>query len=107
MGLFDLLFKNNGEDAAIQLALKNGAAIIDVRSKGEFVGGHCKNAENIPLDELPKHVARIKKMNKPLILCCASGGRSASATQMLKREGVENVYNGGGWTQVERMCNQL
>ena len=53
-----------------------GAIIIDVRSSGEFQGGHPKNAKNIPLDKIASQAQAIKKMNKPIIVCCLSGGRS-------------------------------
>ena len=39
-------------------------------------------------------------MKKPLVLCCASGGRSSQATSFLAQNGVEEVYNGGGWNMV-------
>lgn len=80
--------------------LKNGAQIIDVRTKGEFQGGHVKNALNIPLDSLTSNLSRINK-NKPVITCCASGMRSASAKNLLKSQGFAEVYNGGGWRSLQ------
>jgi phage shock protein E len=41
--------------------IKDGAAIVDVRSKGEFAGGHIKGSINIPLDVLK---AQMSKLNK-------------------------------------------
>lgn len=75
--------------------LQNGAVIIDVRSKGEYQGGHIKGSLNIPLDTLSSNIAKLKK-EKPVITCCASGMRSASAKSILKSKGFE-AYNGGGW----------
>ena len=75
--------------------LQNGAVIIDVRSKGEYQGGHIKGSLNIPLDTLSNNIAKLKK-EKPVITCCASGMRSASAKSILKSKGFE-VHNGGGW----------
>ena len=46
-------------------------------------------------------VEEFKSMSKPLVLCCLSGGRSGQATQYLAQQGVEDVYNGGGWSQVQ------
>ena len=79
--------------------VSNGATIIDVRSKGEFISGHAKGAVNIPLDQLPQQIAKIKKMNQPLVLCCRSGMRSGQATRQLKAQGFE-AHNAGPWTNL-------
>lgn len=81
--------------------VKNGAQIIDVRSKAEFAGGHIRGSINIPLNELASHMKKIKK-EKPVITCCASGMRSGSARSILQSNGYE-VYNGGGWSSLERV----
>ncbi len=79
--------------------LANGAQIIDVRTKGEFQSGHIKGAVNIPLDSLKNNLSKLKK-DKPLITCCASGMRSASAKGLLKANGFVDVYNGGAWVSL-------
>jgi phage shock protein E len=84
-----------GPKADYAAMVKQGAVIIDVRTKGEFNGGHIKGAINIPLDSLQSNMSKIKK-DKPVITCCASGMRSGAAKSMLKANGYE-VYNGGGW----------
>ncbi len=76
--------------------VNNGAQIIDVRSGGEFAGGHIKGSKNIPLGSLQNQLSKINK-SKPVIVCCASGMRSASAAGVLRREGFGEVYNGGSW----------
>ena len=77
--------------------VKEGAIIVDVRSKGEYAGGHVKNSINIPVDQLSANLSRLKDKNKPIITCCASGMRSSSAQTMLENAGYTKVYNGGGW----------
>jgi len=84
--------------------LKDGAVIVDVRTKGEFAGGHVKGAINIPLDTLGSNLSRLKK-NKPVITCCASGMRSASARSILKMNGFEQVYNAGSWVSLNAKLN--
>lgn len=79
--------------------LKKGAQIIDVRSRDEYSSGHLKGSINIPLNELASSVNKIKK-NVPLITCCASGMRSASAKSTLKSMGYNDVHNGGGWVNL-------
>jgi phage shock protein E len=76
-------------------------SIVDVRTKDEFASGHVEGAINIPLNEVPQRVAEFDAMSKPLVLCCLSGGRSGQATQFLRDNGIEDVHNGGGWSQVQ------
>ena len=85
---------------SIQEKINSGqAAIIDVRTPGEFSMGHIKGSTNIPLDQIPSKADSIKKMNKTIILCCAAGIRSGQATEILKQAGVD-AYNGGGWSSL-------
>ena len=81
--------------------LKEGGVIIDVRSNAEYSGGHCKGSKNIPLPSLNSNPEIPKDKNKPIITCCASGMRSASAKSLLKSEGYTNVYNGGSWSSLK------
>lgn len=74
--------------------LKEGAQIVDVRTKGEFTSSHKDGSINIPLDSLKSRVSELDN-TKPVIVCCASGGRSAVAKRMLLSNGFENVYNVG------------
>ncbi|MBP6551103.1 MAG: rhodanese-like domain-containing protein [Flavobacterium sp.] len=81
--------------------VKEGAIILDVRSKGEFAGGHIKGAINISVDTLRNNLSKLKDKNQPIITCCASGMRSASAKSILKSNGYTQVYNGGGWGSLQ------
>ena len=81
--------------------VKQGAVILDVRSKGEYSGGHIKGSINISVDALSNNLAKLKDKNKTIITCCASGMRSASAKSILKSKGYTNVYNGGGWSSLK------
>ncbi|MNL75026.1 Thiosulfate sulfurtransferase PspE precursor [compost metagenome] len=74
---------------------------MDVRSKGEFAGGHIKGSLNISVDTLRNNLSKLKDKNQPIITCCASGMRSASAKSILKSNGYSNVYNGGGWSSLQ------
>ena len=77
--------------------VKQGAIILDVRSKGEYAGGHIKGSINISVDQLSSNLSKLKDKEKHIITCCASGMRSASAKSILKSNGYANVYNGGAW----------
>ncbi|MBO3099658.1 rhodanese-like domain-containing protein [Gelidibacter pelagius] len=80
--------------------LKEGGVIIDVRSAAEFKGGHIKGCKNMPLQTLAANLNKLKNKDKPVITCCASGMRSASAKNLLKSKGFTQVYNGGGWSSL-------
>ena len=80
--------------------MQNGATIVDVRTTSEYQTGHIKGSVNIPLDSLSSNLSKLKK-DKPVITCCASGMRSASAKSILKSNGFTDVYNGGGWSSLQ------
>lgn len=77
--------------------IKQGAVILDVRSKGEYSSGSIKGSINIPVETLANQYVKLKDKNKPVITCCASGMRSAAAKRILKANGFTQVYNGGSW----------
>ncbi|MFO0583438.1 MAG: rhodanese-like domain-containing protein [Anaeromyxobacter sp.] len=81
--------------SAIQDKINAGAVIVDVRTPEEFADGAYPNAINIPVQDLGSRAGEIPK-NKPVVLYCASGARSAFAVRMLKANGWTDVVNGGG-----------
>ncbi len=81
--------------------VKQGAIILDVRSKGEYAGGHIKGSINISVDQLSNNLSKLKDKDKPIITCCASGMRSASAKSILKSNGYTQVHNGGAWSSLQ------
>ncbi|WP_420318651.1 rhodanese-like domain-containing protein [Ekhidna sp.] len=93
LGLF-----NKGKK--VEQYLKEGAVIIDVRTKTEYEGGHLRTSKNIPLDSIPSFIGQLDK-TKPIITCCASGIRSGQAKRMLKANGFKAI-NGGGWQKLEK-----
>lgn len=82
--------------------VKDGALIVDVRSKAEYAGGHIKGSKNIPLPNISTNPNILKDKDKPIITCCASGMRSASAKNVLKSNGYTNVHNGGAWASLNQ-----
>lgn len=81
--------------------ISQGAVIIDVRSKGEYRSGHIKGSVNIDVSTLRNNLNQLKDKNKPIITCCASGMRSASAKSILTANGYTQVHNGGGWNSLQ------
>jgi len=82
--------------------MKSGAVVIDVRTRNEFAAGHLNDSLNIPLSEIPNKVTKLKSLNKPLVLCCASGARSGQAKRFLETKGLKDIYNGGSWRNVPK-----
>lgn len=99
MGFLDFLFGNKSKK--IQDFKSRGAIILDVRSKGEFDSGAIPGSKNIPLQSINSKMSTIKKWNKPVICCCASGMRSGSAAGILRSQGVEAI-NGGGYFSLSK-----
>lgn len=101
--MFNLLFGNS----KLKNALRNGAIIIDLRSPREFDEGHIQDSINIPADRIPINAARIKAMNRPVILCGHSGVMMGNARNHLLGQGVKEVYNGGSWTKVLNLTRSV
>jgi phage shock protein E len=76
------------------------ATIVDVRTREEFAMGHVEGSINIPLHEVPARVDEFRAMTQPVVLICASGNRSGQAAHFLRAQGLDTVYNGGGWMEV-------
>ena len=81
------------------LIRENKGTIIDVRTYGEFLGGHVAGSKNIPLHEIPARIDELQEYPMPLIFCCASGNRSGQAAYYLRQQGFD-CHNGGGWLDV-------
>ena len=77
----------------------NKKTIVDVRTPGEFMGGHVAGSINFPLQEITQRMDEIKALPQPITLCCASGNRSGQATTFLQSFGIK-CENGGSWTTV-------
>lgn len=70
--------------------------IIDVRRYSEFKQGRIPNAINIPVEELEWEIEELKEnIDKPILVYCKAGHKSALACQMLEEEGFNNLYNLG------------
>lgn len=101
LSLFRKLF---GFGTDFRQLMGNGAVVIDVRTPAEFKSGNVPGSKNIPLDALKKEIPQLKKLNKPIITICQSGGRSSMAKSWLNAAGIE-VYNGGGWQSFRAKTN--
>lgn len=100
MNLFQRLF-SSAPSVDLQSIIDEGAFLVDVRTPGEFAGGHVKGSVNIPLNMVPAQLAKFKN-KKNIIVFCQSGGRSSQAKNILQQNGFTNVINGGTWNNVRQ-----
>lgn len=84
----------SGADARKMVA--DGAVLLDVRTPGEFAAGHIDGALNIPVDELPRRLDEVGARDKPVVVYCRSGRRSAQAAGMMRQQGFQSVHDLGG-----------
>jgi thioredoxin 1 len=79
------------------------AQLVDVRTTGEYGGGHLPKAQNVDFRsaDFTQKVQTLDK-TKPTFVYCLSGGRSSEAANIMRQNGFTNVYEMGGgylkWT---------
>ncbi|MBL7017040.1 MAG: rhodanese-like domain-containing protein [Kiritimatiellales bacterium] len=74
--------------------MQNGALVVDVRTPGEFAGGHIEDAVNIPYDVIGREIGSYAPdKDRAIILYCRSGPRAAVAKKSLIRAGYTQVIN--------------
>jgi phage shock protein E len=101
---FLLLRRRFSSNKEVQSMVAEGAKIVDVRTPGEFATGHYPGAVNIPLDSLSNRIREFgKDLAAPIVVYCASGGRSGGARRILESAGFTNVVNGGGLSSMMRL----
>lgn len=74
------------------------AHLLDVRTAGEFGGGHLPKAKNIDVrsSDFNDQIKSLDK-TKPVLVYCLSGGRSAQAAEILRKEGFQVTELKGGY----------
>jgi rhodanese-related sulfurtransferase len=86
---------------AQRLIQEQNAFLLDVRGFEEFANHRAPEAVCVPLPDLERRAAAIPT-NRPVLVCCQSGGRSAMAVERLRALGFDTVINieGGmsAWT---------
>lgn len=81
--------------------------IVDVRTPDEFAEGHITNAVNMNVNDsdFESKIATLNK-EKPVMVYCKAGGRSAKAAAILRDNGFKQVYDldGGmiGWNDANK-----
>ena len=79
---------------AVTLINRSNALVLDVRDDAEFATGHIANATHIPLADMAGRIAELKKyQNKPILVNCQKGGRSAKVCNLLREAEFTQVHN--------------
>lgn len=84
------------EQAAVKI--EAGVQLLDVRTKEEWSEGHLKGAKRITLSEdgFADKAKAVLDPNKPVVVYCRSGNRSAKATKLLRDAGFTTVHDMAG-----------
>ena len=104
MNLRSILGLGNGK---LKEALRRGAIVIDIRTAAEFDRGKVRDSINIPVDRININLKRIVQMKRPIIICSNSDSENERVIDVLKANGVTEIYNGGSWTKIWRMTKSL
>jgi rhodanese-related sulfurtransferase len=81
----------------LEQARTQGAQLVDVRESDEYAEAHVPGAQLMPLGTVS---ARLHELpgGSPVYVICGSGGRSAQATEVLTRAGLDARSVAGGTT---------
>ncbi|MBU1425339.1 MAG: rhodanese-like domain-containing protein [Gammaproteobacteria bacterium] len=80
--------------AAMQFINHKNALMLDVREQSEYAAGHVLNSKLIPLGKLKERLGELEKYReRPIVVICRSGDRSASACAFLGKQGFTQAYN--------------
>ncbi|MBR57044.1 MAG: sulfurtransferase [Myxococcales bacterium] len=83
------------EVSVMRKAVNDGGLLLDVRTPGEYNGGHLDGALNIPVGDLRGRLQELGPKERAIVVYCASGGRSARATKFLRANGFNEVHDLG------------
>ena len=96
------VIRSNARKKLVREKLAEGAKVVDVRTPGEFGGGHYPGAVNIPLDKLSNKMKKLGSKDSSIVVYCASGSRSRVAVSRLRAAGFKDVTNGGSLSGLPR-----
>jgi len=108
MGLLNFIFGGNADKGVdIPALIQEGALVVDVRSPGEFSGGHIEGAVNIPYDVISREIEKhASEKDRPIILYCHSGARASAAKKSLVQMGYAQVVNAASLRNMRKILEQ-
>lgn len=83
--------------ADLEHARDGGVVVLDVREPEEWDAGHLADSIHVPMHAVPAWVdARDGEDDRPVVVVCRSGHRSAHVTAWLLEQGVSATNLDGG-----------
>lgn len=87
-------YRELSAEEAWNLVIKNPPLLLDVRTSNEYSRGYIKGAVLIPLQELQDRAGELEQyQNQPILIYCATGNRSTTASKILLDQGYKDVMN--------------
>ncbi|MCB2289877.1 rhodanese-like domain-containing protein [Clostridium sp. CS001] len=84
----------SGKEAAKLIRETKDLIVLDVRTKGEYASGHINGSKLMPVNELSSRISELEKFRgKPILVHCASGGRSPKAVTILLKNKFGPIYH--------------
>ncbi len=97
----DEMLKSKLAPEVVAELVKEGALLVDVRSRIGAILGMVPGATNIPLSVLKRHMDELPR-DRNIVLYCGSGGRAGKAKQVLDAKGFK-AFNGGAYKDVKKI----
>lgn len=91
-----MLWSEIGPEEGKALVAGGEARVLDVRTPAETAGGVIPGAIVIPVEELEERFRELPKSDRPTLVCCAAGARSAYACEFLTAKGYGQLINLAG-----------
>lgn len=92
----------SSQEAYAMVGQRGDLFLLDVRTLGEYQQARLDGARLIPIDQFVKRLAEVPK-DRPVLVYCAVGSRSAQVVNYLARQGYPEIYNLSGgiyaWAQ--------
>ena len=92
----------SSQEAYAMVGQRGDLFLLDVRTPGEYQQARLDGARLIPIDQFAKRLAEVPK-DRPVLVYCAVGSRSAQVVNYLARQGYPEIYNLSGgiyaWAQ--------
>lgn len=101
------MIRKTKQFAGIEAAVEQGAVLLDVRTKAEFMSGHAPLATNLDVQDIAKGSLPNVDKNTTVYVYCRSGNRSAQAKRLLENAGFTKVQDLGGLSDVQRLGASL
>ena len=84
----------SGQEAASLIRDTKDLVILDVRTMNEYKSGHIKGSNLMPVSDIATRIKELEKFRgKPILVHCASGGRSPKAVNLLLKNKFAPIYH--------------